>query len=152
MDFRFRSVHRTPSFWTPAFHDEDADQSGFRSETWSTRLTTSMIQQNSWSRKRLKNVRTEHSEPVRRRFTRLMRGNTRDASVGLRPGLFVEGLQQDLLTDVDILLRILADHGEWDPNKDSKLKALQTLLTKDFPHPESADLHAVRRYGPLPGR
>ena len=51
----------------------------------------------------------------------------------LRPTFFVEGLQQDLLADIQILLGILAENREWDPKKDSKLKALQGLLTKDFP-------------------
>ncbi len=69
---------RTPIEWIPF-------------KAWSTTLTTSMIQQNSWSRKSLKNVRTEHSELVRRRFTRLMRGNTRDASVGYVPGCSWKG-------------------------------------------------------------
>ena len=51
----------------------------------------------------------------------------------LRPGLFVESLEQDILADIQILLGILATNGEWNPDKDSKLRALQILLTKDFP-------------------
>jgi superfamily II DNA or RNA helicase len=51
----------------------------------------------------------------------------------LRPGLFVESLEQDILADIQILLNILANNGEWNPDRDSKLKALQNLLTKDFP-------------------
>ena len=51
----------------------------------------------------------------------------------LRPGLFVDGLEQDIMADIQILLGILADSGEWNADKDSKLKALQNLLTKDFP-------------------
>ena len=45
----------------------------------------------------------------------------------------METLEQDILSDIQILLGILAESGEWNPDKDSKLKALQNLLTKDFP-------------------
>lgn len=47
----------------------------------------------------------------------------------LRPSLFADTLKRDLQADVDVLLRILQDHGPWDPDKDAKLKALYKLVT-----------------------
>ena len=92
-----------------------------------------MIRQNSRSRKSSKNVRTEHSGLARRRFTRLMPANTRDASVGYVPDCSWKGSSRTswlTSTSCSESWRIM---GNGTPNKDSKLKALQALLTKDFP-------------------
>ena len=47
----------------------------------------------------------------------------------LRPIIFSDTLKHDLQADADVLLHILQDHGPWDPDKDTKLKALYKLVT-----------------------
>jgi superfamily II DNA or RNA helicase len=51
----------------------------------------------------------------------------------LRPGLFVPQLAKDLRADVKALLPVLKKCGEWEPDKDAKLKKLLQLLTKTHP-------------------
>jgi late competence protein required for DNA uptake (superfamily II DNA/RNA helicase) len=48
----------------------------------------------------------------------------------LRSSLFVKQLSADLLADAQKLLHILADYGNWQPEHDAKLNALETLLRK----------------------
>lgn len=52
----------------------------------------------------------------------------------LRPGLFVTSLAKDLAADSSALIAILRDNGDWKPDKDAKLAALYTLLSKTHPH------------------
>ena len=51
----------------------------------------------------------------------------------LRPDLFKSSLESELLSDSNALLDILQAYGDWDPAKDAKLDALNSLLTKTFP-------------------
>lgn len=51
----------------------------------------------------------------------------------LHPDLFVKALATDLADDTASLLDLLKRCGDWDPEKDSKLDALHSLLTKDHP-------------------
>jgi superfamily II DNA or RNA helicase len=46
----------------------------------------------------------------------------------LKAELFIEGLKQDLLKDAEALIAILDMSGEWNPEKDEKLKVLYKLL------------------------
>jgi superfamily II DNA or RNA helicase len=48
----------------------------------------------------------------------------------LRPGLFVNQLAQDLKKDADALMTILNDCGQWDPQRDNKLRSLYQLLSQ----------------------
>ena len=48
----------------------------------------------------------------------------------LRPDLFIKSLAKDLGDDAASLLDVLKRCGDWDPDKDTKLDALHTLLTK----------------------
>ena len=52
----------------------------------------------------------------------------------LRDDLFKPGLANDLRADAGALLGVLADAGAWDPRRDTKLRRLQELLTRDHPH------------------
>jgi superfamily II DNA or RNA helicase len=51
----------------------------------------------------------------------------------LRPVLFTKNLHKDLMEDAEGLLRLLHEFGEWDPHRDTKLAALDELLTKRHP-------------------
>ncbi len=51
----------------------------------------------------------------------------------LRSDLLIKSLARDLRKDVRVLLGILKDCGDWEPNKDAKLHALHRLLTKKHP-------------------
>ena len=51
----------------------------------------------------------------------------------LRPELFTSALANDLWQDATALLGVLTRVGPWDDARDSKLKALVTLLTKEHP-------------------
>lgn len=48
----------------------------------------------------------------------------------LRPGLFVNELAKDLRKDIEALLGVLKECGEWNPDEDTKLDALWKLLTE----------------------
>jgi superfamily II DNA or RNA helicase len=47
----------------------------------------------------------------------------------LRPSLFIEDLERDLLSDAHAILKVLRSCGTWDPEHDAKLQALTELLT-----------------------
>ena len=51
----------------------------------------------------------------------------------LRVDLFKSSLESELQSDADALQAILTDYGAWDPAKDAKLDALNSLLTETFP-------------------
>ena len=51
----------------------------------------------------------------------------------LRADLFKDALESELQSDSNALLDILQTYGNWDPTKDSKLDALNSLLTETFP-------------------
>ena len=51
----------------------------------------------------------------------------------LRADLFKSSLESELLSDSNALLDILQAYGDWDPSKDAKLDALNSLLTETFP-------------------
>ena len=51
----------------------------------------------------------------------------------LRADLFKRSLESELLSDSNALLDILQTYGGWDPAKDAKLDALNSLLTETFP-------------------
>ena len=51
----------------------------------------------------------------------------------LRPDLFRSDLEEELKIDSAALVNILETYGGWDPDKDSKLNALQELLTEQYP-------------------
>ena len=68
----------------------------------------------------------------------------------LRPALFVPQLAKDLRADIKALLPVLKKCGDWEPDRDAKLKKLLELLTQDASRREGADLHAVCRHGVLP--
>ena len=50
----------------------------------------------------------------------------------LRPSLFHSSLREDLEHDTGQLLSLLQKHGEWKPENDTKLDALQKLLTETY--------------------
>jgi Lhr-like helicase len=51
----------------------------------------------------------------------------------IRPALFQDKLADSLKADANELLAVLKAHGLWDPAKDTKLRALHDLLTKEHP-------------------
>ena len=51
----------------------------------------------------------------------------------LRPDLFKSSLESELVSDSNALVDILQTYGDWDPAKDAKLGALNSLLTETFP-------------------
>ena len=51
----------------------------------------------------------------------------------IRPDLFHQSLQKDLTDDVHALLELLQQYGTWDAEKDTKLNALEELLTQSHP-------------------
>ena len=147
---RCPSGRRTPSCWTLALTMRTLTES-MRYKACSTRMRSEDSPQFT-EPEDLGHIQTESSELVPRKSTRTYAGPYQRRFSWLRPGLFVEALEQDVLADIQALLGILANTGEWDPDKDAKLKALQNLLTKDSPEPEGPALHAVRRHRALPGK
>ncbi|NLE37806.1 MAG: SWF/SNF helicase family protein, partial [Pirellulaceae bacterium] len=60
-------------------------------------------------------------------------GTLKDRFNWLRPGLFIEGLARDLRKDARALMAFLGDCGTWNPAKDTKLAALDDLLSVQYP-------------------
>ena len=60
-------------------------------------------------------------------------GRYRSRFKWLREDLFKNSLESELQSDSDALLGILQAYGDWDPAKDAKLDALDSLLTETFP-------------------
>ena len=109
-------------------YDEDADAEEatadiFDNEEEATSTETehvSMRTRDDFIR-RAAEVYAEYSAQYRQRFK------------WLRPGLFVKALEHDLLNDSQALLRVLEKSGNWEADRDAKLQALATLLTKTHP-------------------
>ncbi len=51
----------------------------------------------------------------------------------IRPDLFHQSLQKNLTDDAHALLEVLQQYGTWDAEKDTKLNALENLLTQSHP-------------------
>ena len=64
---------------------------------------------------------------------RRVRGPLQSPLQVARAGLFKSSLASELLSDSNALLDILQTYGDWDPAKDPKLDALNSLVTETFP-------------------
>lgn len=82
---------------------------------------TGVWKENDFKR-RAAEVYSQYASQSRRRFK------------WLRPDLFVKTLATDLLTDAQALLKLITTCGEWNADKDAKLKALLKLIMKEHPH------------------
>ena len=51
----------------------------------------------------------------------------------MRPDLFRAGLETELQEDADALIGLLRSNGPWNPARDAKLEALQSLIIKSYP-------------------
>ncbi|NQT47403.1 MAG: NgoFVII family restriction endonuclease [Chloroflexi bacterium] len=108
-------------------YDEDADMTGVRStlfdddDTEQVDIEMGSVRTHEQVMQRAAEVYEEYSTKYRGRFR------------WLRASLFIPDLAEDLSADAAALLRLLAECGNWDPEKDSKLDSLFELLTKDHP-------------------
>lgn len=107
------------------FFDEDSEASmdsifdGDNGEEAAAPVPTGQVLHNVEDfRRRAAEIYTAYSTQFERRFK------------WLRAGLFVKALSKDLLSDSMALLGILKKSGDWDPDRDFKLRALRDLLTK----------------------
>ena len=73
-------------------------------------------------RERAAEVYAEYAQAYKKRFK------------WLRPALFVPQLAKDLRADIKALLPVLKKCGDWEPDRDAKLKKLLELLTKTHPN------------------
>ncbi|HOI82528.1 MAG TPA: helicase-related protein [Synergistales bacterium] len=101
--------------WTPALDNgengSEEEISGFSGGTFSEQVL----------RRKASEVYDTYSRQYRRRFK------------WLKPDLFTEELAEDLRNDSEILMGILGGSGNWDPDRDTKLQALLTLLEEEHP-------------------
>ena len=72
-------------------------------------------------RERAAEVYAEYAKAYKKRFK------------WLRPALFIPQLAKDLRADIKALLPVLKKCGDWEPDRDAKLKKLLDLLTKTHP-------------------
>lgn len=102
--------------------DADAHTGGLFDEEGddSDASTAEYLRTDEKFRERAAEAYAQYSGPFIRRFK------------WLRPGLFVEQLAEDLLSDSQTLMSILESCGTWESARDSKLEALFRLL--DFDH------------------
>ena len=108
------------------FTDEDADEakgSLFDPEDDEQEIEVQETG-NAWSKSdiesRAAEIYAEYEGRYKRRFK------------WLRADLFKSSLESELLSDSNALLGILQTYGDWDPDKDAKLDALNSLLTETF--------------------
>ena len=108
------------------FTDEDADEakgSLFDPEDDEQEIEVQETG-NAWSKSdfesRAAEIYAEYEGRYKRRFK------------WLRADLFKSSLESELLSDSNALLDILQTYGDWDPAKDAKLDALNSLLTETF--------------------
>ena len=83
--------------------------------------TTAPLRTEKQFRQRAAEVYAEYAEGYKKRFR------------WLRPALFVPQLAKDLRADIKALLPVLQKCGDWQPDRDAKLKKLIGLLTKTHP-------------------
>ena len=76
---------------------------------------------------------TESYEHRAAAIYRLYRTKYKSRFDWIRSELFHKSLQSNLTTDAQALIGILEQYGAWDAEKDSKLKALEELLTQTHP-------------------
>ena len=98
------------------FDDGDDDE---------TRVNGSRTQTTSYT--------TESYEQRAAAIYRLYRTKYKSRFGWIRSELFYKSLQSNLTTDAQALISILEQYGAWDAQKDSKLKALEELLTQTHP-------------------
>ena len=72
-------------------------------------------------KKRAKAIYADYAGPNQHRFK------------WLTPRLFKKELAKDLVDDIQTLLKVLKQSGEWDPSKDAKLNVLRKLLSQKHP-------------------
>ncbi|MGY2119177.1 helicase-related protein [Nocardia gipuzkoensis] len=72
------------------------------------------------------------SEEPSRRYEALVAANPPGLK-WIRPEIFTPDLRKDLDADTNALWSLLTAYGEWEPNRDSKLNALITLLRTEHP-------------------
>ena len=109
------------------FTDEDADEakgSLFDPEDEEQEIELQETG-NAWSKadfeSRAAEIYAEYEGRYKRRFK------------WLRADLFKSSLESKLLSDSNALQKILQTYGDWNPVKDAKLDALNSLLTETFP-------------------
>lgn len=111
------------------FYDGDVDAEQFvgnlfndeENEVERTKVETTALRTEKEFRQRAAEIYREYATQFKTRFK------------WLRPALFDATLAQNLRLDATALLGILKKCGEWDADKDAKLKKLEKLLTKDHP-------------------
>jgi superfamily II DNA or RNA helicase len=84
--------------------------------------TNTTVHSEDWYRKRAAEVYAQYAGPHKNRFQ------------WLRSSLFVPELADSLRRDSQSLLKVLEKCGDWNPDEDAKLKALEDLLTKTHPN------------------
>ena len=118
LDSRFNDedeIETLNSIFDPDGEDEDLEDEEENIEiAGATTWTTAAVQS------RAADIYEAYATTYKRRFR------------WLRPDLFLGDLTLHLQSDSDELLSILEEHGDWNPEHDAKLGALQQLLTKTF--------------------
>ena len=118
LDSRFTDADadETPAaLLDPENDDDDAPETAGSDTVAAARRTDADFEQRAAA------VYEEYAVRYRRRFN------------WLRPQLFLPTLATDLRADADALLGILRAHGPWEARHDTKLDALYTLLTQQYP-------------------
>jgi len=87
-----------------------------------TNEVNGVVRSEEWYRKQAATIYEYYAGTIRQRFG------------WLRASLFVPELKESLLRDAKSLLSVLEKCGEWKPEKDTKLQALEDLLKKSHPN------------------
>ena len=110
-------------------YDEDADAAHLTSDPFYDDTETQVNDTNTHLTSYTADALKEEAANIYHLYTTQYRGRFR----WIRPDLFRQSLRKDLNDDAHDLLEILQRYGTWDAGKDSKLNALEDLLTQIHP-------------------
>ena len=114
LDARIYDGDDDPSASAELFNEDDEEEDQAAS-------AATLLRTEKDFRERATEVYAEYAQAYKRRFK------------WLRPALFVPQLAKDLRADIRALLPVLKKCGDWEPDRDIKLKKLLQLLTETHP-------------------
>ena len=110
-------------------YDEDADDPSFTADPFDDDTEEQVDDTSSQLASYTADGLKEEAAEIYRLYTTQYKSRFR----WIRPDLFRRSLRKDLTDDADTLLEILQQYGAWDAATDTKLNALEDLLTRSHP-------------------
>ena len=126
---RYRSDRKTPRCSDSRLYDEDVDDLNLISDPFDDEAEAHINDTSSPLASYTTDAFRENAAEIYHLYTTQCKSQFR----WIRPDLFNQSLQRDLTDDAHALLEILRQYGTWIAKKDTKLNALEGLLTQSHP-------------------